>query len=197
MFSSVSLQQSIHHPASCCLFRSVLLSKVNPLFLPTREENVLPSSKVLWLAHCLKHCTRFIAGFITYQYTQLTHLAVSRQPSPQTSGNKVYADSWLYLDPVMYSIVATRPFLFVLGKLEPQCASLVFRLIVIKSSTLNIFSHSSFSSFFFSFSSLLKKQVLAWIREKLHHLEEKKRNGKEGGNMKKKSGNQTQIHLHI
>lgn len=97
----------------------------------------------------------------------------------------------------MYNIVATRPFLFVLGKLEPQCASLVFRLIVIKSSTLSIFSHSSFSSVCFFFSSLLKKQVLAWIREKLHHLEEKKRNGKEGGNMKKKSGNQTQIHLHI
>lgn len=85
----------------------------------------------------------------------------------------------------MYNIVAMRPFLFVLGKLEPQCASLVFRLIVIKSSTLSIFSHSSFSLGVFSPLSL-KKQVLAWIREKLHHFEEKKRNGKEGGNMKKK-----------
>lgn len=59
-------------------------------------------------------------------------------------------------------------------------------LIVIKSSTLSIFSHSSFSSLiFFSLLSLLKKQVLAWIKEKLHHLKEKKRNGKEG---KKKYG---------
>lgn len=40
--------------------------------------------------------------------------------------------------------------------------------------------------FFFFLSSLLKKQVLAWIREKLHHLEEKKRNGKEGGRYEKK-----------
>lgn len=42
-----------------------------------------------------------------------------------------------------------------------------------------LFSH------FFSLLSLLKKQVLAWIKEKLHHLKEKKRNGKEG---KKKYG---------
>lgn len=48
--SSVSLQWSIHHPASCCLFRSVFSSKVSPLFLPTWEEDGLPSSRVLWLA---------------------------------------------------------------------------------------------------------------------------------------------------
>lgn len=42
------------------------------------------------------------------------------------------------------------------------------------------------SSLFFSLLSLLKKQVLAWIREKLHHLEEKRRNGKEGKNREKK-----------
>jgi hypothetical protein len=41
------------------------------------------------------------------------------------------------------------------------------------------FSLALFSSLFFSPLSLLKKQVLAWIREKLHHLQEKKGNGKE------------------
>lgn len=84
----------------------------------------------------------------------------------------------------MYNIVEMRPFLFVLGKLEPQCASLVFRLIVIKSISLPLLSLRFF--FLLLLFSLLKKQVLAWIREKLHLLEEKKRNGKEGGNMKKK-----------
>lgn len=39
---------------------------------------------------------------------------------------------------------------------------------------------------FFPLLSLLEKQVLAWIRKKLHHLEEKRRNGKEGKNRGKK-----------
>lgn len=42
------------------------------------------------------------------------------------------------------------------------------------------------SLFFLSSLLLLKKQVLAWIREELHHLKERRKNGKEGKNRGKK-----------
>jgi hypothetical protein len=43
-----------------------------------------------------------------------------------------------------------------------------------------------FSLFFLSSLPLLKKQVLAWIRKKLHHLKEERKNGKEGKNRREK-----------
>lgn len=197
MFSSVSLQRSIHHPASCCLFRSELLSKVSPLFLPTREEDGLPSSRVLWLAQtALSTAPDSLLAAPLINTPAHTPCSISTAVSPDI--RKQGLRRLLALSgPCDVQYRGNEAFSLCSGGTWATRCQPGVRADCDKEQHTEHFLSLFFLFVFFFLSSLLKKQVLAWIREKLHHLEEKKRNGKGGGKYEKKSGNQTQIHLHI
>lgn len=118
---------SVHCLASCCLFKSALFYGVALYFSQLKRKTVFHQT---WCSGSdfLKRTAPDLLSWLHHlSINRLTHF-LSRQPSLQTSGTKVYMTHDFYLGPVMYNIVATRPFFFVLGNLSHN-ASLVFMLI--------------------------------------------------------------------